>query len=50
MIEKTAGTLLELATACAGDEAAIICALQSGYSLTGNFKGHESDVLASLEV
>lgn len=26
----------------------MIAALESGYTLTGNFKGHESDVLASL--
>ena len=45
----TAGTLLELATRLEGNEAAMIQALRNGYTLTGNFRGHEADVVADLE-
>ena len=43
-----AGTLLELATRTGGDEAAMIHALEDGYSLTGNFKGREGELLLQL--
>lgn len=39
------GTLLELATKLEGDEGQMREALQNGYTLTGNFKGHEADLM-----
>jgi hypothetical protein len=43
-----AGTMLELAMATDGDEAAMIQALRDGYCLTGNFKGREGELLLQL--
>jgi len=43
-----AGTLLELATRTGGNEAEMIQALRDGYSLTGNFKGREGELLLQL--
>jgi len=47
-VPHMAGTLLELATRTGGDEAAMIHALEDGYSLTGNFKGREGELLLQL--
>ena len=42
------GTLLELTVRVGGDEAAIVAELLAGYELTGNFKGHEAEVIADF--
>ena len=39
------GTLLELATKLEGDEDQMREALLNGYMLTGNFKGHEAEMV-----
>jgi hypothetical protein len=43
------GTLLELTTLLAGDLPSIRLALTTGYRLTGNFRGHEAEVVADLD-
>jgi hypothetical protein len=47
-MDKTAGTMLELATWAHGDEAAMVQALRDGYTLTGNFRGREGELLLQL--
>ncbi len=39
------GTLLELVTKLEGDEDQMREALLNGYTLTGNFKGHEAELM-----
>jgi hypothetical protein len=47
-VPHMAGTMLELATRTGGDEVAMIQALRTGYTLTGNFKGREGELLLQL--
>jgi hypothetical protein len=42
------GTMLELAVLTGGNETEMVAALLAGYELTGNFKGHEAEVVAGL--
>ena len=42
---ENAGTLLALATKLEGDEDLMRQALENGYQLTGNFKGHEAEMM-----
>jgi len=43
-----AGTLLELVALTGGNETEIVAVLEAGWTLTGNFKGHEAEILAEL--
>ena len=44
-----AGTLLDLVWKLGGDEEAARESLRDGYSLTGNFRGHEADVIGDSQ-
>lgn len=46
--QTSSGTLLELATKLEGDEDQMREALQNGYQLTGNFKGHEAEMMEAV--
>ena len=45
--ETECGTLLALATKLEGDEELMMAALENGYQLTGNFKGHEAELIGA---